>query len=103
MIFVFHQFVFKIIQKIKKIQPDDKASLLKIASTSMQSKLISEDSSSLSKIVVDAILSIATKKGDQYFVDLENIKVEKLKKDKVKKVVQKKANKSVKVVALTKS
>jgi thermosome len=64
-------------QLSKKIQPDDKASLLKIASTSMQSKLISEDSSSLSKIVVDAILSIATKKGDQYSVDLENIKVEK--------------------------
>ena len=64
-------------QLSKKIQPDDKASLIKIASTSMQSKLISEDSSSLSKIVVDAILSIATKKGDQYFVDLENIKVEK--------------------------
>ena len=64
-------------QLSKKIQPDDKASLLKIASTSMQSKLISEDSSSLSKIVVDAILSIATKKGDEYFVDLENIKVEK--------------------------
>ena len=51
--------------------------LLKIATTSMQSKLISEDSSSLSKIIVDAILSIATKKGDTYFVDLENIKVEK--------------------------
>jgi len=64
-------------QLSKKIQPDDKASLLKIASTSMQSKLISEDSSSLSKIVVDAVLSIATKKGDQYFIDLENIKVEK--------------------------
>ena len=64
-------------QLSKKIQPDDKASLLKIASTSMQSKLISEDSSSLSKIVVDAVLNIATKKGDQYFVDLENIKVEK--------------------------
>jgi thermosome len=64
-------------QLSKKIQPDDKASLLKIASTSMQSKLISEDSSSLSKIVVDAVLSIATKKGDQYSVDLENIKVEK--------------------------
>jgi len=64
-------------QLSKKVEPDDKASLLKIASTSMQSKLISEDSSSLSKIVVDAILSIATKKGDEYFVDLENIKVEK--------------------------
>ena len=61
----------------KKIQPDDKASLLKIATTSMQSKLISEDSSLLSKIIVDAILSIATKKGDSYSVDLENIKVEK--------------------------
>ncbi len=64
-------------QLSKKIQPDDKASLLKIASTSMQSKLISEDSTNLSKIVVDAVLSIATKKGDKYSVDLENIKVEK--------------------------
>ena len=64
-------------QLAKKIQPDDKASLLKIATTSMQSKLISEDSSLLSKIIVDAILSIATKKGDTYSVDLENIKVEK--------------------------
>ena len=61
----------------KKIQPDDKASLLKIATTSMQSKLISEDSTLLSKVIVDAILSIATKKGDEYSVDLENIKVEK--------------------------
>ncbi len=64
-------------QLAKKIQPDDRASLLKIATTSMQSKLISDDSSLLSKIIVDAILSIATKKGDNYFVDLENIKVEK--------------------------
>jgi len=64
-------------QLAKKIQPDDRASLLKIATTSMQSKLISEDSSLLSKIIVDAILSIVTKKGDNHFVDLENIKVEK--------------------------
>ena len=61
----------------KKIKPDDRESLLKIAMTSMQSKLISEDSDTLSKIVVDAILGIATKKGDDYSVDLENIKVEK--------------------------
>ena len=61
----------------KKIKPDDRESLLKIAVTSMQSKLISEDSGILSKVVVDAILRIATKKGDNYFVDLENIKVEK--------------------------
>ena len=61
----------------KKIQPNDKESLLKIAMTSMQSKLISEDSGILSKIVVDAILSIATKKGDDYTIDLDNLKVEK--------------------------
>ena len=61
----------------KKIKPDDRESLLKIATTSMQSKLISEDSDTLSKIVVDAILSIVVKKGDNYAVDLENIKVEK--------------------------
>jgi len=61
----------------KKVLPDDKESLIKIATTSMQSKLISEDSGILSKIVVNAILSIATKKDDVYSVDLENIKVEK--------------------------
>ena len=61
----------------KKIKPDDRESLLKIAKTSMQSKLISEDSGTLSKIVVDAVLGIAIKKGDDYTVDLENLKVEK--------------------------
>ena len=61
----------------KKIKPDDRESLIKIATTSMQSKLISEDSDILSKIVVDAVLSIVTKKGEDYAVDLENIKVEK--------------------------
>ncbi len=60
-----------------KIQPDDKESLLKICKTSMQSKLISEDSGPISKLVVDAILKITTKKGEKYTVDLDNIKVEK--------------------------
>ena len=64
-------------QLSKKIRPDDRESLLKIAITSMQSKLISEDSGILSKIVVDAILSIVIKKGDDYTVDLDNLKVEK--------------------------
>ena len=61
----------------KKIQPDDRESLLKIAITSMNSKLISEDSDILSKIVVDSILKITTKKAEKYSVDLDNIKVEK--------------------------
>ncbi len=61
----------------KKIKPDDRETLLKIATTSMQSKLISEDSDVLSKVVVDAILRVAIKKAETYSVDLENIKVEK--------------------------
>jgi len=60
-----------------KIQPDDRESLLKICKTSMQSKLISEDSGPISKLIVDAILKITTKKGEKYTVDLDNIKVEK--------------------------
>jgi len=61
----------------KSIKPDDQESLIKIAKTSMQSKLISEDSEPMSKLVVDAILKIAEKNGDTYSVDLDNLKVEK--------------------------
>ena len=61
----------------QKIQPDDEESLLKIAKTSMQSKLISEDSGPISKVVVEAVLKITTKKAEKYDVDLDNIKVEK--------------------------
>lgn len=64
-------------QIAKQITPDDRTSLIKIAKTSMQSKLISEDSDPLSKLVVDAILKITTKKAEKYSVDLDNIKVEK--------------------------
>ena len=61
----------------KDVEPDAKEALLKIAKTSMESKLISEDSVELSKLVVDAILKIAEKKDSTYSVDLDNIKVEK--------------------------
>jgi thermosome len=61
----------------KKVQADDKETLLKISATSMESKLISEDSGVLSKIVVDAVLKIAETKNEKSTVDLDNIKVEK--------------------------
>ncbi len=64
-------------QIAKSILPDDRNSLLKIAKTSMESKLISDDSDLISKIVVDAILKITIKKEQKYTVDLDNIKVEK--------------------------
>ena len=61
----------------KTVKPDDRESLIKIAKTSMQSKLVSEDSAPLSKLVVDSILKIAEKDGDKHSVDLDNLKVEK--------------------------
>jgi thermosome len=61
----------------KSVKPDDQESLIKIAKTSMESKLISEDSEPMSKLVVGAILKIAEKNGDAYSVDLDNLKVEK--------------------------
>jgi len=61
----------------KSILPDDRESLLKIAKTSMQSKLVSEDSGFLSELIVDAILKIAQKTKNKYSVDLDNLKVEK--------------------------
>jgi len=61
----------------KTVKPDDRESLIKIAKTSMQSKLVSEDCAPLSKLVVDSILKIAEKDGDKYSIDLDNLKVEK--------------------------
>jgi len=68
----------KLLAKLAKaVEPDDRESLIKIAKTSMQSKLVSENSVPLSKLSVDAILKIVEKDGDKYSVDLDNLKVEK--------------------------
>ena len=61
----------------KQVSPNEKDILLKIAKTSMQSKLISEDSDMLSKLVVDSILQVVEKEVEGNKVDLDNIKVEK--------------------------
>ena len=60
-----------------KVSPDDREILLQVASTSMESKLISEDSESLSKIVVDSIMNITETNDNKSSVDLDNLKVEK--------------------------
>ena len=70
----------KLLQKIAiKVDVNDKERLLKIARTSMDSKLVSEDSPILSQIVVDAAKQVVEKIGDDddLKVDLDNIKVEK--------------------------
>src|SRR6187431_1700000 len=62
-----------------KVKTDDRDLLAKIANTSMYSKLVSEDSPVLSKIVVDATQMVAefNEKTKTLKVDLDNIKVEK--------------------------
>jgi thermosome len=61
----------------KVVSPSEREVLLKVAKTSMESKLVSEDSDMLSKLVVDAILQVVEKEEAGNKVDLDNIKVEK--------------------------
>ena len=61
----------------EKITANDKPSLLKIAKTSMQTKLVRKDSDNLSEMVVKSILAVAEKNGEKFTVDIDDIKVEK--------------------------
>lgn len=60
---------------------DDRTTLLKVAKTSMESKIVSVDSDVLGEIAVKAVLSVAERREADgnvtYAVDLDNIKVEK--------------------------
>jgi thermosome len=68
----------KILEEIsEKVDPKDKAILKKVSMTAMASKLVSQHSSHLSEIAVDAVLQVAEQSNGGYEVDLDNIKVEK--------------------------
>jgi archaeal chaperonin len=70
----------KLLKKIAvKVDIKDKELLMKVARTSMYSKLVSEDSPVLSQIAVDAAKQVVEKAEnvDNLKVDLDNIKVEK--------------------------
>ncbi|MEM3427051.1 MAG: thermosome subunit beta [Nitrososphaerales archaeon] len=60
-----------------KISPEDRSWLIKVAKTSMQSKLVSKEAVDLANLVVDAVLAVAEKKDSGYKVDIDNIKVDK--------------------------
>ncbi len=61
------------------VKPGDKETLNHVAKTSMQTKLLANNSSDLASLVVDALLLVAEKKGEEgnYDVDIDNVKVEK--------------------------
>ena len=61
----------------QKVDPESRADLLKVANTSMLTKLVNEDSPHLAGIVVDSMMQVAEKRESGFKVDIENVKVEK--------------------------
>ena len=68
----------KILEEIaEKVDPENRAEILKVANTSMLTKLVNEDSPHLAGIVVDAISQVAEKRDGGFKADIDNVKVEK--------------------------
>ncbi len=68
----------KILEDIaEKIDPTSRSDLLNIANTSMVTKLVTEDSPHLARVVVDAIMLITEKTEKGLKADIDNVKVEK--------------------------
>ena len=61
----------------QKIDGGDKSQLVRIARTSMQTKLVSKESNELAEIVVNAAIQVSEKFDSKYKVDIEDVKVEK--------------------------
>ena len=61
----------------EKVSPDNKDWLVKVARTSMQTKLVFKEAEELAQLVVDATLAVAEKVDRGYRVDIDNVKVEK--------------------------
>ena len=60
-----------------KVTGNDKAILLKIAKTAMQTKLVKKNSGQLADLVVKAVTAVTEKDGTEFKVDEDDIKVEK--------------------------
>jgi len=61
----------------EKVMPNDREWLVKVARTSMQTKLVSKEAEELGELVVDATLAVAEKADKGFKVDIDNVKVEK--------------------------
>jgi archaeal chaperonin len=64
-------------QIAQKIDAGNKSELIKVAKTSMQTKLVSKESNELSEIVVNAALQVSEPNDTGYLVDIDDVKVEK--------------------------
>ena len=61
----------------EKVSPENKDWLVKVARTSMQTKLVFKEADQLADMVVDATLAVAEKAERGFRVDIDNVKVEK--------------------------
>jgi len=61
----------------RKIEAGNKSELIKVARTSMQTKLVSKESSGLAELVVTAALQVSEPSESGYLVDIDDVKVEK--------------------------
>jgi archaeal chaperonin len=61
----------------QKIDGGNKSELIKVARTSMQTKLVSKESTELSEVVVNAALQVSEQNESGYVVDIDDVKVEK--------------------------
>jgi thermosome len=61
----------------EKVSPDNRDWLVKVARTSMQTKLVFKEADQLAEMVVDAMLAVAEKVDRGFRVDIDNVKVEK--------------------------
>jgi len=59
------------------VELDDRETLLKLASTSMRSKTVSNDREHLAEVVVDAVKQIVEKRGSETIADVDNIQIVK--------------------------
>lgn len=64
-------------QIAQKIDGGNKSELIKVAKTSMQTKLVSKESNELSEIVVNAALLVSESNDSGHQVDIDDVKVEK--------------------------
>ena len=72
------QKAIEILNKIaQKIDANDKESLIKVAKTSMQTKLVSKEADELAEVVVKAILQVVESVDSKNKVDIDDVKVEK--------------------------
>lgn len=71
----------KVIQFLKEIAEEvsanDKSILMKIAKTSMQTKLVRKESDHLAELIVKAVIAVAEKDSGKFTIDQDDVKVEK--------------------------